>query len=299
MRLKDWSAFGLLGLVWGFSFLWIKVAVQEVGPLTLVGFRLLFGFAGLAIVVAARRPAWPRHVRTWLTLAILGTTNAFIPFWLISWGEQFIDSAVASILNGTMPLFTVVIAHLALSDDRITPSRLVGLLTGFLGVVVLMSRGLEPEGFRGSVLGQGAVLLAAMSYAFSAVYARRNLRQVDPLLQASVPVAFAGSLAWLTAVALESPLVLPRLPLTWFALAWLGLLGSCLAYLLYFHLLHSLGPTRASMVTYVFPVVGVFLGVIFLKERVDWHLVVGAGLVATSIAVVNRRPRAVRAEAVG
>jgi drug/metabolite transporter (DMT)-like permease len=297
MKSRDWFVFSLLGLVWGSSFLWIKVAVQEVGPATLVGFRLLIGILGLAAVVAFRRPTFPRDRRTLIVLGIVGITNTALPFILISWGEQYIDSAIASILNGTVPLFTIVIAHLFLHDDRITPARVVGLLTGFLGVVVLMSRDFGPGTVGGNVLGQAAVLAAALSYAGSSVIARRNLRQVDSVVQAFLPLISADTLAWVTAFASESPLQIPRLPITWLALAWLGLLGSCLAYLLYFHLLHSVGPTRATMVTYVFPVVGVILGVVFLNELADWHLVVGAMLVALGIAVVNIRRKAAVAPA--
>jgi drug/metabolite transporter (DMT)-like permease len=283
--------FALLGLVWGSSFLWIKVAVQEVGPATLVGYRLLIGLIGLAVVVAARRPSLPRDRRTLFVLGVVGITNTALPFILISWGEQFIDSAIASILNGTVPLFTIVIAHLFLHDDRITPARILGLITGFIGVVVLMSRDLGAESRAGSVLGQAAVLAAALSYAASSVFARRNLRQVDSVVQAFLPLISADTVAWVTALASEAPLQVPRLPITWLALVWLGLLGSCLAYLLYFHLLHAVGPTRATMVTYVFPVVGVILGVVFLNELADWHLIVGAMLVALGIGVVNLRRR--------
>jgi len=291
MKARDWMVFALLGLVWGSSFLWIKVAVQEVGPATLVGYRLLIGLIGLAVVVAARRPSLPRDRRTLFVLGVVGITNTALPFILISWGEQFIDSAIASILNGTVPLFTIVIAHLFLHDDRITPARILGLITGFIGVVVLMSRDLGAESRAGSVLGQAAVLAAALSYAASSVFARRNLRQVDSVVQAFLPLISADTVAWVTALASEAPLQVPRLPITWLALVWLGLLGSCLAYLLYFHLLHAVGPTRATMVTYVFPVVGVILGVVFLNELADWHLIVGAMLVALGIGVVNLRRR--------
>lgn len=291
MKMKEWGAFGLLGLVWGSSFLWIKIAVQDTGPITLVAFRLLFGALGLLAVAAVKRPAFPSDRRIWMALVVLGITNTALPFVLISWGEQFIDSAVASILNGTVPLFTVVIAHLFLRDDRITIPRVLGLAFGFLGVVVVMGRDLGPERLRGSLIGQGAVLVAAVLYAISSVFARRQLRQVDPIVQAFVPLLAAGCLAWLAAPIVERPFHLPELPITWLALAWLGLLGSCLAYLLYFRLIHSVGPTRATMVTYLFPIVGIILGVVFLKERADWHLAVGGVLVALGMGVVNWRPR--------
>ena len=153
MKLLDWLAFGFLGLIWGSSFLWIKVAIAEVGPFTLVGWRLLFGLVGLIVVVVLRRPSMPKDRRVLAALALLGITNTALPFALISWGEQSIDSAVASILNGTVPLFAMVIAHYGLHDDRMTVPRVVGLVTGFIGVVVLMARDIGPQGIAQGVLG--------------------------------------------------------------------------------------------------------------------------------------------------
>jgi drug/metabolite transporter (DMT)-like permease len=197
---------------------------------------------------------------------------------------------VAAILNGTVPLFTMVIAHLFLKDDRMTVPRLVGLIVGFIGVIVLMGHDLDPSQASGNVLGQLAVLLAAMAYAGSAVLARRTLRGIDPMVQAFVPVLSATTLAWIAASLLEGVTV-PTLPITWFALAWLGLLGSCVAYLLYFFLLHNVGPTRTTLVTYIFPVVGLVLGVTFLDEPLDLGLALGALLIIAGIAIVNFRPR--------
>ena len=288
MKPKDWLAFSLLGLAWGSSFLWIKVAVQEIGPFTLVAFRLLFGILGLLAVVAYSRPAWPANRRLWLALAVLGITNTALPFVLISWGEIYIDSALAAVLNSTVPLFTMLIANFFLHDDRLTLTRLVGLLIGFAGIVVLLLRDLE-AGVRSSILGQAAVLIAAMLYAASSVFARRNAKGLSPTVQALVPLLVADAAVWLVTPIVEAPFTLPRLPLTWLAIAWLGLIGSCFAYLLYFYLLHSVGPTRATLVTYVFPLVGVVLGVIFLGELLDWHLLAGGGMVVASIAVVNRK----------
>jgi drug/metabolite transporter (DMT)-like permease len=299
MKPREWVAFGALGLIWGSSFLWIEIALREVGPVHLVSFRLLFGLMGLGVVLWLRRPPYPQRPLIWWALGILGITNTFLPFSLISWGQQFIDSAVASILNATVPLFTLVIAHVALQDDRITPARIAGLVSGFIGVVVLMSRDIGQSGMRSSLLGQGAVLAAAISYGASAVFARRTLREVSPLIQAFFSVVAADGMAWTAAFVLDGSVRLPGLPLTWLALAWLGLLGSCVAYLLYFYLLHSIGPTRASMVTYLFPVVGIVLGVALLGETVDLRLVLGAGLVASGIAIVNRRPQLQPAAALG
>ncbi len=139
------------------------------------------------------------------------------------------------------------------------------------------------------LLGQIAVLLASMLYAISSVFARRNFQGLSPIVQGLVPLLGADVALWLTVWGTETPLHLPRLPLTWVALFWLGFLGTALAFLLYFYLLHSVGPTRTTLVTYVFPLVGVILGVIFLHETPDWRLFVGGALIVGSIVIVNQK----------
>jgi drug/metabolite transporter (DMT)-like permease len=220
----------------------------------------------------------------------MGLTNTALPFTLISWGQLTIDSGVASILNSTTPLFTLVMAHFFLNDERMNLPRAIGLVVGFMGILLLFSRDVGLEGFRSGLLGQAAVLAAAISYAGSSVMARRSFRSVPLLVQASVPLFVADGVIWAGALALEAPLRIPQLPLTWFSLTWLGLLGSCLAYLLYFYLLTHEGPTRTTLVTYMFPVIGVGLGVIFLGESLDVRLVIGALLVVAGIGVVNWKP---------
>ena len=291
MPVRSWGAFLLLGSIWGSSFLWIKIALEELEPFTLVGFRLLFGAVGMALVLLARRPALPKERRTWLLLALMGLTNTALPFVLISWGETVIDSAVASILNSTTPLFTLIIAHYFLSDERMNVPRALGLLLGFAGILLLFSRDVGLEGFRSGLLGQAAVLAAALSYAGSSVFARRAFRDVPLLIQAAIPLFSADLLIWVGAIALESPVNIPALPITWVALAWLGLLGSCIAYLLYFYLINNVGSTRSTLVTYMFPVIGVALGVLFLDERLDLRLIIGALMVVAGIGVVNWKPR--------
>jgi len=289
MRAKEWAAFWLLGTIWGSSFLWIKVAVAEIGPATLAAIRLLFGLLGLLLVMRLQRQSFPRTRAYLPAYLFMGAFNTAIPFVLISWGETRIDSALAAILNATMPLFAFVIAHFWLSDERITLARVGGLIVGFAGVVVLMSRDLTAEGLAHGVWGQVAVLIASVSYALAATFTRRHLRGHPPLLQATMVVFFADIFVWLTVFAAERPVRLPQLPVTWFALVWLGLLGSCAAYLLYFYLINAWGPTRASLVTYVFPVIGLILGVVFLNEAADWRLLAGTVLIVAGIVVVNLR----------
>ncbi len=287
MKIKQWAAFGMLGLVWGSSFLWIKIAVQEVGPFTLVAFRLLFGVLGLLVIMRWQRQSFPRDRRTLLAYLFMGVVNTAVPFVLISWGETKIDSGLASILNGTVPLFTIVIAHYWLHDEKITVGRLAGLAVGFVGVVVLVSRDFGPQGLHGNVWGQLAVIAASICYATAITFSRRHLRNQPPVVQSFMVLLIADAVIWPATLMVDRPFHLPQLPVTWLALAWLGLLGSCFAYLMFFYLINTWGPTRASLVTYVFPVIGVILGIVFLKEVADWRLIVGTLLIAGAVLAVN------------
>jgi drug/metabolite transporter (DMT)-like permease len=289
MKLKEWGAFALLGLIWGSSFLWIKIAVEEIGPFTLVALRLLFGLAGLLLIMRLRGQAFPRDRRVLLAFLFMGAFNTAIPFTLISWGETKIDSGLASILNGTVPLFTIVIAHFWLHDEKITLPRLAGLIVGFVGMVTLVSRDLGPEGLRGNVWGQFAVIAGSICYATAITFSRRYLRGQPPVVQSTMILLVADALMWIATPLVESPIHLPALPMTWLAIVWLGVLGSCVAYLLFFFLINAWGPTRASLVTYVFPVIGLLLGILFLKETADWRLLIGSVLIVGGILVVNVR----------
>ena len=293
MRAKDWLVFIVLGVLWGSSFLWIKIAIQDISPLLLVTLRLSFAIITLTIAAIIARPLWPQNKRLWLTLVFFGLINTAIPYFLISWGEQYIDSAVAAILNSSTPLFAMIIAHIFLDDDRITLPRLTGLLIGFVGIVIIVSRDLG-QNESGSqytkllLLGQAAVLLASLLYAGSAVFAKRNLKGLSPVVQGLVPIVGASTILWLLVPIVENPVSLPELPITWIAIAWLGLLGTGFAMILYFYLIQSVGPTRTTLVTYIFPLVGLVLGVIVLGETLDWRLAVGAALIIVSVVVVNQ-----------
>ena len=265
--------------------MWIKIAVQEIGPITLVAFRVLFGLSFGVIVIYLQRVQWPRTLNQWTPLLVLGITNIAIPFFLISWGEQTIDSAVASILNATVPLFTILAAHTLLRDDKMTWPKVLGLLIGFAGVVILMSKDIGAS--LGSVLGQLAVVLASAFYAVGAVYARRTTQEMPGIMRSAGPLVPATAAMWLALFLVERPVEIPRLGMTWIALLFLGVLGSGFAFVLSYYLIHEIGPTRTSMVTYLFPLGGVILGVVFLDETLSWQLAAGAVLIVLSLVVAN------------
>jgi len=290
LKTKHWIVFITLGIIWSSSFLWIKIGVQELGPMALVSFRMLFGAITAVIIAVQQKSEWPRDRKTLISFAILGPTSLAIPIFFISWGEQTIDSAVASILNATVPLFTLIIAHFWLHDDKMTVPKVVGLLIGFGGIIVLFSEDLL-AGARSNVIGQLAVVLASLFYAGSAVFARKATAHVVGLARGALPLVTASIFIWIVGPLAEKPFLVPQLPITWIAALWLGVLGSGVAMLMFYYLLHEIGPTRASLVTYLFPVGGVILGVLFLNEHLSWQLLAGTALIIASLAVVNYKPK--------
>ena len=289
MKAKHWFVFILLGAIWSSSFMWIKIAVQEVGPITLVAYRALFGLSFGIVVILIQRVKLPRTFRDWLPLFVVGITNIAIPFFLISWGELHIDSAVASILDATVPLFTILIAHFMLQDDKITLPKVLGLVVGFTGIIILMSKDVGASA--SSLLGQVAVIVASIFYAISAIYIRKTTVDTPAILRSAGPLVSASAVMWLGAFVFESPVQVPQLGITWVALLFLGMLGSGLAFLMSFYLVHEIGPTRTTMVTYLFPLGGVLLGVTFLHEQITWQVLAGAVVIISSLAIANWEPK--------
>jgi drug/metabolite transporter (DMT)-like permease len=285
---RDWLLFGLISLFWGSSYLFIKIGVETISPFTLIAGRLFFGALVLGAALVLSRAPLPRDRGTYAKLLFMAVFNIVIPFSLITWGEQYIDSSLAAILQATTPLFTIVIASLALSEEAITLNRLVGLIIGFGGVVVLFSHGLS--GGRGdALLGEVALVLSSLSYAVGNVFVRVRMRGFHPTVPAFFQVSIALLLMSVLVVLFESPVRLPDTARAWFAVVWLGVFGSSLAYLIYFRLVHVLGPTRLSLITYIMPIVGIVLGLLVLSETIDIRTVVGAAIILAGVGLVNSR----------
>ena len=295
MRSRQWLLFILLSLAWGASFLFIKLALNDLSPLMIGFVRLVIASATMWIIAVAthRRPRFGR--RTWLTLAAMGLFNNSLAFVLIPWGEQYISSSLAAILNSTVPLFTIVLAHFVVSDERLNNRRVGGLVIGFSGVVVLMApkgaASVSDLGNLDSLLGSLAVVVASICYAIATVIGRRNLRGEQPVLTSATQLTF-GAL-WLLPVALLSGdlLTLPDVStFTWLSMLWLGAVGSGLAYLIYFTLLREVGATQVVVVTYVLPFIGVALGVLLLNEPLTWSMIAGLVLILAGLIAINGVP---------
>lgn len=306
--LGTWGLFLLLSFIWGSSYLFIKIGLDEgMAPLTLVAVRTLLGTAFLALVMRWQGARVPRAARTWLLMGIVGLTNIVIPYALITWGELYISSGMAGILTAMVPLFTVVLASLVLHDEPVTPTRVGGLAIGFGGVVLLALPSIVGDGGEGRLLavaGMVAVALAALSYAVAVVHTRKRLSgkpvmtESDGSMRAptSLEIAFGQVFVGMLvitplAVLFERPagglLALPSSSEAFFAMVWLGLAGTGVAYLLYFAIIARWGATRATLITYVMPVVAIALGFAVLGERLQALELFGAVLIIGGVVLVN------------
>jgi len=283
----DWLVFFGLGFMWGSSYLFIKLAVDDFGTFTLVALRLIVGAALLWTVVRIARQPLPRERRIYGHLVVMAVLNITIPFLLITWAEQSVESSLAAILTSPVPLFAIVLSSLFLYDEPMRINGVVGLIVGFIGVVIITSPGLSGEG--SSITGEIALLGAAFSYACGAVYSRRNVRGLAPMIPAVFQVTFAAMITGTIALLLEHPWTARPDAQAIFSILWLGILGSGLAYLAVFRLFAHWGATRTTLVAYVIPPVGIALGFLVLQEPVDAGLILGTGLVITGIGLVNSR----------
>jgi drug/metabolite transporter (DMT)-like permease len=285
-----WIPFLTLGFLWGSSYLWIKIGLETLPPLTLISGRLVLGAAFLAVVVAATRQTLPRGRRMYGHLLVMAVVNVVLPFILITVGEQSIDSALASILNATVPLTVIVIAPMFLPDERITVPRIAGLALGFAGVILLVAPDLVNLS-DSDITGELMMIGSSICYGVGNVYSKRNVRGLRPAIPALFQVTFAALIVVPLALLIEHPIgnVNPA-PEAIVAVVWLGVLGSGFAYLLFFTILAHWGSTRTSMVSYLLPVVGIALGAAVMGDPVTLNRLVGTGMIIAGIAMVNSGP---------
>lgn len=283
--------FVLTGIVWGSSFLFIAVALTGMTPAQVAGGRLLFGALALAAIVAIRRERLPRGLRTWGHLCVLAMTFCVVPFLLFAWAEQHVSSGLASIFNATTPIMTAIMAWAVFRVESLRLGQLIGIGVGIVGVVVIIAPGAVGE-VGDSTVAQLALLGATACYGVSLAYMRRFLGDSG---LSGIAFAFgyigpaAAFMLLLSPVILAEPMRL-TLPVVGSIVA-LGVLGTGVAYVWNQNTLRAWGPTRASTVTYITPVVGVGLGILVLGERISWNEPVGAAVVFLGILLVQQRIR--------
>ncbi len=286
----EWAMLLALSVLWGGSFFFIGVAVRELPTLTLVVLRV--GLAALALwaFVALTGRRVPREGRVWAAFLGMGLLNNVVPFSLIVWGQLSIASGLASILNATTPLWTVLVAGLWLADEPLSGRKLGGVAVGLLGVALMI--GLDALGGLGThVLAQLAVLAGALSYAFAGVFGRRFRRMgVDPVVTAAGQVTAAALVLAPVTLLVERPWTLPPpSAVTWAAVVGLALLSTALAYGLYFLILARAGATNLLLVTFLIPVSAILLGALVLGERLSWTHGLGMGFIGAGLAAIDGR----------
>ena len=285
MGAVEWALLLLLSLLWGGSFFFVEIAVRELPTFSIVALRV--GIAALVLwgVVAALGLPVPRGRATWSAFLVMGILNNAVPFGLFVWGQQTISSSLASILNATTPLFTVVVAGLLLADERVTAPKVIGVLVGFAGAVAVIGPGAFAA-VETYLWAQLACLGAALSYAFAGVFGRRFRRLgVDPVVVAAGQVTMSTLLLMPLAAVADRPWTLAApSPAVWLAVLGLAVLSTAAAYVLYFQLLSRAGATNLSVVTFLIPVSAIGLALLFLGESL--HAADMAGMVMIGIGLL-------------
>lgn len=290
MTTIEWSLLIALSALWGGSFLFNGILVRELPPLTIVTARVALAALALWAIVRLSGHAVPRSREVWLAFLGMGVLNNVIPFSLIVWGQTHIASGLASILNATTPLFAVIVAHVLTEDEKMTGSRLVGVIVGFFGVALMIGPSvLSDLGTNG--LAQLAVLGAAFSYSLAGIWGRRFRRMgLPPLLPAAGQVTASALLMLPVALVVEQPwtLAVPSSE-AWMALFGLAFLATALAYVIFFRILATAGATNLMLVTFLIPVSAILLGAMVLGEVLAPKHFAGMALIAVGLAAIDGR----------
>jgi drug/metabolite transporter (DMT)-like permease len=287
---REWAMLLALAAVWGGSFFFNGVAVRELPSFTLVWLRVTVAAVALLIAMRVLGQRLPRGARVWAAFAGMALLNNVLPFVLIVWGQHRIASGLASILNATTPLFTVLVAHCLTPDEKLTPTKAAGVAVGFAGAAVMI--GPDALGGIGSgVVAQLACLAGALSYAFAGIFGRRFRRMgVPPLATAAGQVSASAVMLLPVMLLVDRPwaLAMPHAA-TWGAVLGVGLLSTAFAYVLYFRILAAAGATNLLLVTFLIPVSAILLGAAVLGEVLLPRQFLGMALIGVGLACIDGR----------
>jgi drug/metabolite transporter (DMT)-like permease len=284
---RDWVLLVLLSILWGGSFFFTGVALRELPPLTIVLARVAIAALLLLPVLWAYGGRLPANLAGWVPFLVMGLLNNVIPFSLIVCGQTQIASGVASVLNATTPLFTVLVMA-ASGDEPLAVRRVLGVLAGLAGVIILRGQGLELDG--GQTLGMLLCLAAALSYGFSGLWGRRKLAGVAPLTSATCQLICSSVVMLVLAGVIERPWLLPApSPRIWLALLGTAALSTALAYVVFFQILVRSGASNVMLVTLLIPVTAILLGHFLLGEPLTGREVIGALVIGGALLIVDGR----------
>jgi drug/metabolite transporter (DMT)-like permease len=277
--------------IWGSTWLFIKIGLADLPPLSFAGIRFLLATLILTVIVLVRRIAWPRTRREWILIAVVGLMQFTFNYGLVFWGEQHIPSGLAAVLQSTFPAFGLVIAHFYLPQERLSFARAGGVFLGILGVGIIFSNQLSVAGTL-ALLGSIALVLSAVFGAYSNVLVKAYGTAIDPLVFAAtqmliglVPLLIIG--IWLEG----NPLHFHWTTKAVVCLAYLVVVGSVIAFGLYYWLVHQMDVTKTMLIALVTPVVAVILGMLTLHEKLNWRLFAGGACIISSLGFIVWRGR--------
>ncbi|MEE9375551.1 MAG: DMT family transporter [Rhizobiaceae bacterium] len=283
-----WAWLILLSIIWGGSFLLGRIAVQEVPPLTLVLARVSLAAIALSLLLLWRKGDFQHTWKLWGAFAVMGTLNNIIPFALIFYGQKEIGAGLAAIINAMTPIWTVIIAHLATNDERLSLNKIIGMSLGFLGVAILIGSD-AVAGLSASVISQTLVIGATISYGFAAVYGRR-FANIPPIETARGQLTMSTLIMIPVALFIDIPWTLP-MPSS--AAIWsviiLALVCSAYAYILFFRILSRAGAVNVSLVTLLVPVSAVILGILVIGETLTFRQLLGMAIIMAGLIVIDGR----------
>jgi drug/metabolite transporter (DMT)-like permease len=286
----SWAMIAAMSLLWGSAFLLIEIGLRTIEPNTLVFLRMAIAAPFMLLFLTLTKERLPRDWRSWQQLFVLGALNAAFPFILFFWGQQYLDSGYASILNATTPLWGVVVAHFLTDDEKATPLRILGVLLGLGGIIVMIG----PEamkGFSNSLLAQIACLISTIFYGYAAIYGRKlGQSSMTPMVVATGQVMTAGLIMLPVMLWFDRPWerAMPSTESLLAALA-LGIPATAIAYIFYFKTIDRAGATNAMLVAFIMPVIAVLLGIAFLGEVLTGGQVMGAALIAAGLIAIDGR----------
>ena len=288
MNRREWAMLVTLSVLWGGSFFFAEIALESLPPLTIVTLRVGLAAITLWLVVLALKLPIPNSTPIWIAFLTMGLLNNVLPFSLIVWGQSQISSGLAAILNATAPLFGVIVAGILLRDESATPLKIMGVVVGFAGVIVMMDLSSIATS---SLLAQLAILAAALSYACASVYGRRfKATGLNPILVAAGQVTGSTLLLLPIALWVDGNDPYANVPAqVWAAIISLAVFSTAAAYILYFKLLASAGATNILLVTLLVPVSAILLGWLFLKESLQTPHVIGMAMIALGLSAIDGR----------
>lgn len=289
MGAREWLLLVLLSALWGISFYFFKVLITELPTLTIVLGRVGLAALLMNLLILLKGDSMPTSPRVWGAFLVMGLLNNVVPFILIVWSEIRISSGLAAILNATTPIFAVLAAHLATADEKLNWSKGVGVLFGFLGVVVLMGPSMLTNASRDQIPADLACLLAALILALAGIYGRR-FKGMPSLTVATGQVTASTLVLMPITLFLNQPWNLSSPSIHgWEALIGIAVLSTALAYVIYFRILATAGATNTMLVTFLVPISAILLGVVFLKEAFTAQTLGGMMLIGAGLAAIDRR----------